>query len=200
MIKSKDRSGWFGASDTTYIMGNYNTDTFRRWWLQKVGVTANEFSNIYTVAGTYKEHQILDAVCKCRKDYQIKIPFFKLRVNLDGDTKDNIYEVKTYKSSFNKAKYEGQVNVQMLAKKLRIATIVTYKMENEDYENFFLPISRTRLHLHIIKRDREFLGRYLRRVLYLKQCLKRGATPSNEGADSYRATIVERLAILWRLR
>lgn len=43
MIRNHDRSGWFGASDTATIMGNWNTDTFRRWWLVKLGVRKDRF-------------------------------------------------------------------------------------------------------------------------------------------------------------
>ena len=37
MIHNHDRSGWFGASDTSTIMGNWATETFRKWWLEKLG-------------------------------------------------------------------------------------------------------------------------------------------------------------------
>ena len=39
MIHNQDRSGWFGASDTARIMGNWNTQTFARWWGEKLGKT-----------------------------------------------------------------------------------------------------------------------------------------------------------------
>ena len=38
MIADQDRSGWFGASDTSYVMGNWHTKTFKDWWLKKMGL------------------------------------------------------------------------------------------------------------------------------------------------------------------
>ena len=58
MITNKDRSGWFGASDTKFIVGNYDTKTFLKWWLTKLGLSENNFSNKYTEAGTAYEHRI----------------------------------------------------------------------------------------------------------------------------------------------
>ena len=43
MIHNHDRSGWFGASDTSTIMGNWETETFRKWWLEKLGLRENRF-------------------------------------------------------------------------------------------------------------------------------------------------------------
>jgi len=44
MITNKDRSGWFGASDTSTIVGNYKTKTFKKWWLVKLGLSENDYS------------------------------------------------------------------------------------------------------------------------------------------------------------
>ena len=41
MIKNNDRSKWFGASDTAMIMGNWETETFKNWWLVKLGIDLN---------------------------------------------------------------------------------------------------------------------------------------------------------------
>jgi hypothetical protein len=41
MIKNQDRSKWFGASDTSMIMGNWQTKTFNDWWMVKLGITTN---------------------------------------------------------------------------------------------------------------------------------------------------------------
>ena len=62
MISDNDRSGWFGASDTKYIMGNWNTKTFQNWWLTKLGISTSNFRNTAMNAGTYYEHAILDAL------------------------------------------------------------------------------------------------------------------------------------------
>lgn len=73
MIKNKSRAGWFGASDTATIMGNWQTKTFAAWWMVKLGLAENNFTNIYLAAGTAYEHRILDALGVKKRDRQIKI-------------------------------------------------------------------------------------------------------------------------------
>ena len=98
MISNKDRSFYIGASDTSMVVGNWNTKSFENWWLEKLGLRKNTFSNEATKAGNNYEHKILDAleIPNLEKDKQIIID--RLRVNLDGNTADCIYEVKTYNS------------------------------------------------------------------------------------------------------
>ena len=92
MIANKDRSWWFGASDTDYIVGSWDAKTFQKWWLVKLGLSSMDFSNKYTRAGTHYEHAILDALnIPMQKDKQVLIPFLRLRVNLDGNDCDTIY-------------------------------------------------------------------------------------------------------------
>ncbi len=197
MIKSKDRSGWFGASDTKFIVGNFDTDTFRNWWAEKCGLIQNEFQSKYTLAGTYYEHKILSAYRECRKDRQVKIRHLRLRVNLDGDTGDEIFEVKTHKGKFNLSKaYKGQVMVQMFATGIRKAKIISYKMTEAEYENYFLPIHKNRIGEHIIEFDEHFIKNiYLPRLLYLRDCLKKGSVPSE--ADMRKTKVVNRF---WKWR
>ena len=53
MINNFDRSGYFGASDTSMVIAdNRHTKTWRQWWLVKLGEMESTFSgNIYTEAG-----------------------------------------------------------------------------------------------------------------------------------------------------
>ena len=62
MIASKDRSNYFGASDTKYIVGNWNTKTFEKWWLIKLGLHQSNFTNESMLAGTNFEHKTLDSL------------------------------------------------------------------------------------------------------------------------------------------
>ena len=32
MIADHDRSGWIGASDTAFVIGNWKTKTWENWW------------------------------------------------------------------------------------------------------------------------------------------------------------------------
>lgn len=185
MIASQDRSGWFGASDTSYIMGNWNTKTFQNWWMTKLGIRQSHYTNEAMLAGTYYEHAILDAIGSPRKDHQIIIPEYRLRINLDGDGVGRIDEVKTYghEKGFKVTKgYWQQVQVQIFAKlweekTMPEARIWAYGLQPEDYSNFFNPIDRARLKDYPIEHDSNFVNGYLFRVLYLKDCLERGVMP-----------------------
>lgn len=185
MISDNDRSGFFGASDTKYIMGNWNTKTFKNWWLTKLGINTSNFTNVSMNAGTYYEHAILDVIGSPRKDHQIIIPEYKLRINLDGDGIGRIDEVKTYKyeKGFTVSKaYWQQVKVQMYAKlweeKIQPeAKIWAYGLLPEDYKNFFNPIDRERLKDYPIEFDAVFIEQYLIRTKCLKRALEKGLMP-----------------------
>lgn len=185
MIADQDRSGWFGASDTGYIMGNWKTKTFKSWWLTKLGLNDNHYTTRAMNAGTYYEHAILDFIGAPRKDEQIILPDFGLRVNLDGDGPREIFEVKTHKAEkpykVSKA-HRQQVLVQMFAKNKvegcePLAWIISYGLLEEDYKNFFHEIDPERVQRHSIAYDHAFIAKYLKRLDYLRYCLLRGVFP-----------------------
>lgn len=181
MILSKDRSGYFGASDTNYIIGNWKTKSFEKWWLTKLGIHKNNFENESMKAGTNYEHKILDSldIPDLEKDKQIIID--KLRVNLDGNTPTKIYEVKTYnhEKGFKVPKsYINQVIVQMYASNIKSACIVAYGLVEKDYKNYFNEIDKERLSFHEILYDEEFINNvYKPRLEYLTHCLEKGLIP-----------------------
>ena len=186
MIADQDRSGWFGASDTAMIMGNWKTKTFQKWWLQKLGVNTSRFTTRAMNAGTYFEHAILDTIGVHRKDHQILLPQFRLRVNLDGDGPGEIHEVKTHKADkvFKVTKaYWQQVQVQGFAKffeeqKRPVIKIHSYALVDADYKNFFREVDQGRLKEHLIEYDPAFIGGlYLPRLMVLADCLERGEFP-----------------------
>ncbi len=179
MISNHDRSGWFGASDTATIMGNYNTATFKKWWLEKMGIRQSTFSNKAMKAGTHYEHKILDTIPGITKDRQIIIPELHLRVNLDGETETVIHEVKTYKADkFKLSKaYKQQVLVQMFASGKKLAQIDAYRLTDADYLNYFNEIDKERLSEHPIEYDEEFIEQYLIKLKYLCECLEKGVMP-----------------------
>lgn len=181
MIKDKSRAGWFGASDTHYIMGNWDTDSFRKWWLVKTGAIQSTFGgNKYTRAGTHYEHRILAYLNIPTWDRQVKIPHLRLRVNLDGEDKVCIYEVKCQKDHKLKRAYWEQAQVEMFATGKKLA-IVSYQMTEENYSNYFLPIDDGRINVTYIGYDEEWVGKeYLPRLIFLGICLRRGWTPSAE--------------------
>ena len=188
MIKDKSRAGWFGASDTHYIMGNWDTDTFRKWWLVKVGAVKSTFGgNKYTRAGTAYEHRILSHLKIPTWDRQIRFKRYRLRVNLDGEDKICVYEVKTEKEESKSVKksYWQQAQVEAFATKKRVA-IVFYRMTEENYSNYFLPIEDGCIKVHYIGYDKAWIEKeYLPRLKYLCKCLKKGWTPNVSGFERY---------------
>lgn len=186
MIKNKDRSKYFGASDTKYVIGNWNTKTFKNWWLQKLGFATERYDNKYTLAGTNYEHKIIDAlnIPLIEKDNQ----FIKdrIRVNLDGNTKEKIYEIKTYgfEKGFDIEKHKDyiyQVQVQMYVSKIHKAEIDAYGLLENDYINFFNDIDLERLSKYEIEYNEEWLKEeYIPKINYLTECLIKQKFPDKE--------------------
>ena len=182
MIASQDRSGYFGASDVSYIVGNWKTATFEKWWMQKLGINRDHFDNKYTLAGTHYEHRILESLgIPMELDKQVILEDLKFRVNLDGNDTDTIYECKTYK--FDKGfkmpkKYIEQVQVQMFATGFRKAKIIVYGLLEEDYDNYFNPIDPLRRREFTVTYDERWINEvFLPRLKQLAQCLKEGRFP-----------------------
>lgn len=186
MIKNKDRSKYFGASDTKYVIGNWNTKTFKKWWLEKLGFATERYDNKYTLAGTNYEHKIIDAlnIPLIEKDNQ----FIKdrVRVNLDGNTKEKIYEIKTYgfEKGFDIEKHKDyiyQVQVQMYVSKIHKAEIDAYGLLENDYINFFNDIDLERLSKYEIEYNEKWLKEeYIPKINYLTECLIKQKFPDKE--------------------
>ena len=181
MIQSQDRSFYIGASDTSYVVGNWSTKSFEKWWLEKLGLYKNELKTEAMQTGTNYEHKILDAleIEELEKDKQIIID--RLRVNLDGNTDECIYEVKTYNvnKEFKVSKqYWRQAQVEMYASRIYKLCIVAYGLNEIDYKNYFNKIDKNRLKFFEIQYDEKFINKeYLPNLEILAQCLKEGSFP-----------------------
>ena len=185
MIASQDRSGYIGASDVQYVIGNWKTKTWEKWWMQKLGINQDHFENEFTKAGTNWEHRILDSLQlpNLEKDKQIIIEDLRLRVNLDGNTPVRIKEVKTYQweKGWKKTpqKYIDQVQVQMFASGIGGADIVTYGLVPEDYKNYLRELDPSRLREIPVGYDIPWIESvYLPKLRILADCLKRGVFPN----------------------
>ena len=184
MIANHDRSGYIGASDVQYVIGNWKTKTWEKWWMQKLGINADHFDNRYTIAGTNWEHRILESLRlpNLEMDKQFVIEDIRLRVNLDGNTPFRIKEVKTYgwEKGWKKTppKYLNQVQVQMYGSKIFGADIVAYGLEEDDYDNFYRQIDPRRLKEIPVEYDGKWIETvYLPKHMILADCLKRGVFP-----------------------
>ena len=181
MISSQDRSYYIGASDTSYVVGNWTTKSFENWWLEKLGLHKNNLKTEAMQAGNNYEHKILEAleVDSLEMDKQIIID--RLRVNLDGNTNTCIYEVKTHNADkeFKISKqYWRQAQVEMYASRIHKLYIVAYALEENDYKNFFNKIDKDKIQLIEVEYDEDFINNeYLPRLEILTKCLKEGIFP-----------------------
>lgn len=181
MIQSQDRSYYIGCSDTSMVVGNWNTKTFEKWWLEKLGLYKNEIKTTAMLAGTNYEHKILDAleIEGLEKDKQIIIG--RLRANLDGNTNTCIYEVKTHNinKEFKVSKqYWRQAQVEMYAAKIYKLFIVSYGLTENDYINYFNEIDKERIKLIQIEYEKDFIEKeYLPKLKILTRCLEKGVFP-----------------------
>lgn len=193
MIDKFDRSGYFGASDTSMVIAdNRQTKTWRQWWLVKLGEMESTFSgSIYTEAGNKYEHRILKAISEeITLDRQIIIEKLKLRVNYDGDLDGTIYEVKTHKAEkdFEISKqYWRQAQVEMYAyktmeKELELPPfkklyIVSYPLYPDEYYTHRedISIDMKRVKFNPVKYDKQFVkGEYLPKLKECARALKKG--------------------------
>lgn len=186
MIASQDRSYYIGCSDTSMVVGNWQTKTFENWWFEKIGIIKNNIRTDAMIAGTYYEHRILDAlgIKNLEKDKQIIIENLRLRANLDGNTDTCIYEVKTYniKKEFKITKqYWRQAQVEMFASQIHKLYIVAYALEDKDYKNYFNPIDKNRIKIIEVEYSEDFIkNEYLPKLKILAECLKKGEFPNGE--------------------
>ena len=182
MITDHDRSGYFGASDVSYIVGNWQTASFAKWWMVKEGLVSDNFTNDAMLAGTFWEHRILDSLgLPMTYDRQIIIEPLKLRVNLDGESDGKIFEVKTHRADnlFKPPKkYIQQVWVQMYAAETSEAVIVDYGLRDEEYRNYYLPVDENRIGITPVRYNETWVQEtFLPRLKYLAECLERGEFP-----------------------
>ena len=190
MITNQDRSMWIGAADTSFVVGNWTTDTFFKWWQSKMGLNFKpKFQNMYTIAGTFYEHALLETIPMVEMDKQIIIPELHLRVNYDGNVGKKIIEVKTFKAGkeFKVSKtYWRQAQVEMFAMGSTELTFLAYPMTEEHYRNYFLPIDKAKRIFIPCKYDPAFIREYIPKLKYMGYCMDHGMFPTKNGFDRWR--------------
>lgn len=177
MIHDYDRSGYIGASDVRYVMGCWQGKTFENWWREKLGLCRSGFGNRYTRAGNAWEHRILHSlgIPGLELDRQFLRQELLLRVNLDGNTRDCIYEVKTYrrKNGFHPAPWHRwQLQVQMFCSGIPRGELVYYGLGEGDYSQVG-PVDGRWLQRIPVAYDRawveqQYLPRHMQLARYLK--------------------------------
>lgn len=193
MINNKDRSMWFGASDTSFICGNYDTKTFLKFWFIKLGFDENNFTNKFIETGNVYEHKIAILIekelnLKLKKDKQYKIRMLKLRVNLDCENNNIPFEIKTTNKVWEDIprNYWQQIQVQMFIKKVKFGYLCDYLVDENYYSNWFIDLQSDRLNIRKINYDNGFIqNEYLPRLKYLNSCLKNKSIPTNYGLIKY---------------
>ena len=183
MIQNQDRSNYIGASDTSMVVGNWKTKSFENWWLEKLGIRKNELNNESIKAGNNYEHKILESLEIEDLEMNKQIIKDRLRVNLDGNTKTCIYEVKTHKEEkeFKVSKqYWRQAQVEMFASGIHQLVIVAYGLIENDYKNYFNRIDKDRIKIIPIEYDENFIqSEYIPKLNILSECLRKGVFPWN---------------------
>lgn len=183
MLHDFDRSGYIGASDVRFVMGPWRGKSFENWWLEKLGRRRGHFQNRYTRAGNAWEHTILRSlgIPGMEFDRQFLLEGLKLRVNLDGNTRDTIYEVKTYrlKKGWKPQKWHiWQLQVQMFCSGIPRGEIVTYGLREEDYA-LVGPVDPGRLQRIPVAYDPAWLDQcFLPRLRLLAAALRAGRFPA----------------------
>lgn len=189
MIADKNRAFWIGASDTSFVVGNWETATFKKWWLEKLGLRSNTIETKPMKCGNAYEGKILNVIC-CEKDKQLLFPELSLRINYDGTiAQTHIYEVKTHKEEkvFKVSKaYWRQAQVEMFGFYLNYGEIpkmkiVSYGLSEREYANYFSDIDPNKIKLHDIEYDSDFInGIYLPRLKIIHDCIINEKMPIKE--------------------
>ena len=189
MITDKSRDYYIGASDTHFVMMNFDTKTFQRWWQVKIGADENEIESVYTIAGNIYEQRILDEIFVPYRNEQFIVG--QLRVNLDGRTDQEVVEVKTSKKPYTKVRTDHwqQTQVEMFASCMTKARLVAYEMEEADYE-YIRDIDLDRLKTFTIEYDEDWvLNEYMPRFNYLTFCFNEEVAPSNDGFKEWKGVM-----------
>ena len=180
MIHDRSRAGWVGASDTYALMSSWDSKTFAAFLSEKLGYPKQTARTRVMYAGTFWEGRVLTTLGVLRRDRQIRRRRLCLRVNLDGEDKYTVTEVKTHQDDLFKVsrKYWMQAQVEMYAtrKKLRIAA---YRLLPEDLDNYYAPFDEKRLTVHAVTYDEQWIREeYLPRLRVVARCIKKRRWPS----------------------
>ena len=196
MIHDYDRSGYFGGSDSRYVLAkNRNTASFMEWWDVKLGISPHTpFETRYTRAGNLYEPHILEAVDPdVVRDGQIIYEKYLLRINYDGWNDGTIYEVKTHqaKKDFKVTKdYYAQCQAEMFVYKkmhnkwflppFKRLVLVSYPLYEDEYdvEDGEIEIVPSRICTQEVKYDKDWVqAEYIPKVKELSRALKKGKYP-----------------------
>lgn len=193
MIQSKDRSGYFGASDTKFVVAtNRNTASWKRWWDVKLGTMESEqFRTKEIDAGNRYEHPILLSINDDMiLDGQIIHEKYPIRVNYDGYLNGVIYEVKTHHAEKEfeiSTAYWQQCQVEMYVYKemhnswflppFEKLYLVSYGLNPDEYTSD-VNIDHNRVKYHPVEFDKGWIkGEYLPKVRELARALKKRKFP-----------------------
>ena len=195
MITDKDRTGYIGGSESSKVIGKWTSQTFKHWWLTKLGFFKGEgFESKEMRMGNIYEHEILDAFDpSIEKDRQIILEDLKLRVNYDGTKGTHIYEVKTSKNFKLTSAYKAQAQVEMYAMRERYGSaslsFLVYPMGEQERLNYFTKIEREKITEIPIEYDEKFIEEYLANLKVLAECIEEGKMPNEDNRPNNKRKV-----------
>lgn len=189
MINSTDdRHLFIGGSEANYIYMNYETESFKNWWEQKLtGVNPPAFTNINMAIGTILEHDIIDLyerinnVKGIREDTRIKRI---ARANTDYLLGDIVKDVKCTKQAekwFKKGsvpiKYKRQLIHYCFVYDLRKSSIIAYQCDEKLLENPFTELDPEKLFEIEVPITDADIQKHEKLIKHLEACKELGVYP-----------------------
>lgn len=191
--------GYIGGSDAVRVHGGWETDTFKRFWRERLtGIRESDsFDSIHTSAGNVMESEILEAVGVDRKYWNT---FFEPKETIAGINTDafepNIYhEVKTVLWEAGakwiiggaiSANYIYQVQHGMFVTGAEEARLhVCLMTEAEKYNPFSVQDVSSRIHTFKFNRmyfdtTKVTLAMYGALIRHLTDCYRKGVFPTDK--------------------
>lgn len=153
---TSDRHLYIGGSEANMIYLNYETETFKKWWSEKLtGIKNDSFTNLSMSVGTILEHEVIDlyesvhGVKGIRDKSAVK---GIARANTDYIIHDKVCDVKVTKKAVDwylKGKvplnYKRQLIHYLYVFDLKKASIIAYQIDDEMLNNPFQQLNENNI-------------------------------------------------------
>ena len=188
ITETSDRHNFIGGSECNYIYMNYETESFKNWWHEKLsGVNPPSFTNLNMAVGTILEHDILNIyesinkVKGIREDTRIK---GIARANTDYLLDDRVIDVKCSKNAekwFKKGsvpiRYKRQLIHYCYIYDLRKASIIAYQCDEELLTNPFIELDPEKLFEIEVPITEKDIQKHEKLIKHLEACKELNVYP-----------------------